>query len=397
MSFHYLIMTRDFYLSNAYATMNSKKFFFEREIKMKLGIVGLPNAGKSTLYNAIMQTGAEASNYPFSTVSPNVGRVPVPDERLAGLNKIYNAKSVVPAAIEMVDIAGLVKGASQGEGLGNQFLSHIREADALIHVVRCFEDENVTHVHETIDPVRDIETVNLELIFADLEMLERRLVKVEKTARTDKTFKREEEIIRRLIAAFEEGRPARSIKWDDADDLKLAESFTLITQKPMLYAANISESDLEKGNESDALKSLEEFTRNENAKLFVSCAKFEAEIATLDPEEKEMFLADMGINENGLARLITAGYELLGLISFLTAGPKEVRAWTVKKNSKAPQAAGKIHSDLERGFIRAEVVAYDDLISAGTYAAAKEKGQVRIEGKEYIVKDGDVLLIRFNV
>jgi GTP-binding protein YchF len=364
---------------------------------MKLGIVGLPNAGKSTLYNAIMQTGAEASNYPFSTVSPNVGRVPVPDERLGKLNEIYNAKSVVPAAIEMVDIAGLVKGASQGEGLGNQFLSHIREVDALVHVVRCFEDENVTHVHENIDPVRDIETVNLELIFADLEMLERRLAKVEKVARTDKSFKREEEIVRQLIKTFEEGQPARSIVWEDAEDLKLVESFTLITQKPMLYAANISESDLEGGSENAALKVLEDFAKSEGTRLFISCAKLEAEIATLDAEEKEMFLADMGISENGLARLISAGYELLGLISFLTAGPKEVRAWTIRQNSKAPQAAGKIHSDLERGFIRAEVVAYDDLIAAGTYAAAKEKGQVRVEGKEYIVKDGDVLLIRFNV
>ncbi|MCL1884602.1 MAG: redox-regulated ATPase YchF, partial [Defluviitaleaceae bacterium] len=318
------------------------------------------------------------------------------DERLGKLNEIYNAKSVIPAAIEMVDIAGLVKGASQGEGLGNQFLSHIREADALIHVVRCFEDENVTHVHDTIDPIRDIETVNLELVFADLELLERRIAKVEKVARTDKSYKREEEILRKIIAVLEEGQPSRSIAWDDEDDLKLVESFTLITQKPMLYAANISESDLE-GGESGALKSLEEFAKSENTTLFVSCAKLEAEIATLEPEEKEMFLADMGISENGLARLITAGYELLGLISFLTAGPKEVRAWTVRKNSKAPQAAGKIHSDLERGFIRAEVVAYDDLIAAGTYADAKEKGQVRIEGKEYIVKDGDVLLIRFNV
>ncbi|MCL2576759.1 MAG: redox-regulated ATPase YchF [Defluviitaleaceae bacterium] len=364
---------------------------------MKLGIVGLPNAGKSTLYNAIMQTGAEASNYPFSTVSPNVGRVPVPDERLGKLNEIYNAKSVVPAAIEMVDIAGLVKGASQGEGLGNQFLSHIREVDALVHVVRCFEDENVTHVHETIDPVRDIETVNLELIFADLEMLERRLAKVQKTARTDKSFKREEEILTKIKETLEEGQPARSLVWDDEDDLKLVESFTLITQKPMLYAANISESDIENGAGNAALKALEEFAESENTRLFISCAKLEAEIATLDAEEKEMFLADMGISENGLARLISAGYELLGLISFLTAGPKEVRAWTIRRNSKAPQAAGKIHSDLERGFIRAEVVAYDDLISAGTYAAAKEKGQVRVEGKEYIVKDGDVLLIRFNV
>ena len=364
---------------------------------MKLGIVGLPNAGKSTLYNAIMQTGAEASNYPFSTVSPNVGRVPVPDERLAKLNEIYNAKSVVPASIEMVDIAGLVKGASQGEGLGNQFLSHIREADALVHVVRCFEDENVSHVHDTIDPIRDIETVNLELIFADLEMLERRLAKVQKTARTDKSFKREEEILTKIVETLENGQPARSLVWDDADDLKSVESFTLITQKPMLYAANISETDLEKNSSNDALKKLEDFANSENTRLFVSCAKLEAEIATLDPEEKEMFLADMGISQNGLARLISAGYELLGLISFLTAGPKEVRAWTVRKNSKAPQAAGKIHSDLERGFIRAEVVAFDDLVAAGTYAAAKEKGQVRIEGKEYVVKDGDVLLIRFNV
>ncbi|MCL2387509.1 MAG: redox-regulated ATPase YchF [Defluviitaleaceae bacterium] len=364
---------------------------------MKLGIVGLPNAGKSTLYNAIMQTGAEASNYPFSTVSPNVGRVPVPDERLAKLNEMYNAKSVVPAAIEMVDIAGLVKGASQGEGLGNQFLSHIREVDALVHVVRCFADENVTHVYDSIDPMRDIETVNLELVFADLEMLERRLLKVEKTARTDKSYKREEEILRKIKATLEEGQPARSIKWDDADDLKMVESFTLITQKPMLYAANVSESDIGKTEDNSPLKALEDFAISENTQLFVSCAKLEAEIATLDPEEKEMFLEDMGINENGLARLISAGYELLGLISFLTAGPKEVRAWTVRRNSKAPQAAGKIHSDLERGFIRAEVVAYNDLVSAGSYNAAKEKGQVRVEGKEYIVQDGDVLLIRFNV
>jgi GTP-binding protein YchF len=343
-----------------------------------------------------MQTGAEASNYPFSTVSPNVGRVPVPDERLGKLNEIYNAKSVVPASIEMVDIAGLVKGASQGEGLGNQFLSHIREVDALVHVVRCFEDENVTHVYDSIDPLRDIETVNLELVFADLEMVERRLVKVSKTARTDKSSQREESLLIKIKETLEEGQPARSLSWDDADDLKLVESFTLITQKPMLYAANVSEDDLD-GSGNAAIKALSDFAQSENTKLFVSCAKLEAEIATLEPEEKEMFLADMGINENGLARLISAGYELLGLISFLTAGPKEVRAWTVRRNSKAPQAAGKIHSDLQRGFIRAEVVAYDDLIAAGSHAAAKEKGQVRIEGKEYIVKDGDVIEIRFNV
>jgi GTP-binding protein YchF len=315
---------------------------------------------------------------------------------LSKLNEIYNAKSVVPASIEMVDIAGLVKGASQGEGLGNQFLSHIREVDALVHVVRCFEDENVTHVYDNIDPLRDIETVNLELVFADLEMVERRLAKVSKTARTDKSYQREETLLIKIKETLEEGQPARSLAWDDADDLKLVESFTLITQKPMLYAANVSEADLEKAD-NPALSALEEFAKSENTKIFISCAKLEAEIATLDPEEKEMFLADMGLNENGLARLISAGYELLGLISFLTAGPKEVRAWTVRRNSKAPQAAGKIHSDLQRGFIRAEVVAYDDLIAAGSHAAAKEKGQVRIEGKEYIVKDGDVIEIRFNV
>jgi len=362
---------------------------------MKLGIVGLPNAGKSTLYNAIMQTGAEASNYPFSTTSPNVGRVPVPDDRLGKLDEIYKSKAVIPTSIEMVDIAGLVKGASRGEGLGNQFLSHIREVDALVHVVRCFEDENVTHVYDSIDPVRDIETVNLELVFADLEMIDRRLTKVEKTARTDKSYQREAEILTRIKATLEEGQAARTLEWDDAEDLKLVETLTLITQKPMLYAANIGENDI--GSSSEMLKTLEEFAKADGSKLYTSCAKIEAEIATLEPEEKEMFLEDMGIKENGLARLISAGYELLGLISFLTAGPKEVRAWTVRRGSKAPQAAGKIHSDLERGFIRAEVVAFDDLAAAGTYAAAKEKGQVRIEGKEYVVKDGDVLLIRFNV
>jgi len=360
---------------------------------MKLGIVGLPNAGKSTLYNAIMQTGAEASNYPFSTVSPNVGRVPVPDERLTHLNEMYKSKALVPTAIEMVDIAGLVKGAGRGEGLGNKFLSYIREVDALVHVVRCFEDENITHVYDTIDPVRDIETVNLELIFADLELIERRLAKVEKTARTDKSYKREEEILVKLKSTFEEGLPARSLTWDDESDLKLVESMTLITQKPVLYAANVAEDDMP----GESLKTLSAFVEAEGAKLYISCAKFEAEIALLDPEEKELFLEESGIKENGLARLISAGYELLGLISFLTAGPKEVRAWTVRRGSKAPQAAGKIHSDLERGFIRAEVVAYDDLMAAGSYNAAKEKGQVRIEGKEYVVKDGDVLLIRFNV
>jgi len=362
---------------------------------MKLGIVGLPNAGKSTLFNAIMQTGAEAADYPFSTVSPNVGKVPVPDERLGKLNEMYNSKTVTPASIEMVDIAGLVKGASRGEGLGNQFLGFIREVDALVHVVRCFEDENVTHVYDSIDPMRDIETVNLELIFADLEMLEKRLTRVAKTARTDKSLEREVEILEKIKAVLEEGQSARSIIWADPEDQKLVDSFTLITQKPVLYAANIAEDEI--SNPGPALAALAEFAKSEGTTLFVSCAKLEAEIATLDPEEKAMFLQEMGLSENGLARLISAGYELLGLISFLTAGPKEVRAWTIRRGAKAQQAAGKIHSDLERGFIRAEVVAYDDLMEAGSYNTAKEKGTVRIEGKEYIMQDGDVVLVRFNV
>ena len=367
---------------------------------MKLGIVGLPNSGKTTLYNAIMQTTAETSNYPFTTTTSNIGRALVPDERLDKLNEMYKSKAVVPATVEMVDIAGLAKGASRGEGIGNKFLSFIRETDALVHVVRCFEDENVIHVYDTVDPVRDIETVDLELIFSDLELVDRRLTKVQKTARTDKTFQREADILAQIKETLEDGKAARTLTWSDPDDLKLVESFTLITQKPVLYAANVSEDDLANANNpppGSPLAALVDYAKSRNAGFYVSCAKMEAEIAMLDPEEKQMFLEDLGLKSSGLDRLINAGYEMLGLISFLTAGEKEVRAWTIRRNTKAPQAAGKIHSDLERGFIRAEVVAYNDLMASGSYNAAKAEGLVRVEGKEYIVQDGDVVLVRFNV
>ena len=364
---------------------------------MKLGIVGLPNSGKTTLYNAIMQTEMETSNYPFTTTTPNIGRALVPDHRLEKLREMYNPKAVTPATVEMVDIAGLAKGASQGEGMGNQFLAHIREVDAIVHVVRCFIDDNVIHIYETVDPVRDIETVDLELIFADLEMIERRLTKVAKTARTDKTYQREADILTKIKETLENGKAARTLTWGDPDDLKMVESFTLITQKPVLYAANVSDDELGEIAPGSPLDALKQYAEAEKASFYVSCAKMEAEIAMLDPEEKQMFLEDLGLAESGLDRLIKAGYEMLGLISFLTAGEKEVRAWTVRRNTKAPQAAGKIHSDLERGFIRAEVVAFTDLMECGSYNAAKEKGLVRVEGKEYVVQDGDVLLIRFNV
>ena len=362
---------------------------------MKLGIVGLPNSGKTTLYNAIMQTGAVASNYPFSTVSPNVGRVPVPDDRLGKLAEVFKPKQVTPTAVEMVDIAGLVKGSSKGEGLGNQFLSHIREVDALVHVVRCFEDENVTHVYDSINPIRDVEAVELELVLADLELVERRHDKVSKMARTDRAYKREDEILTKIKEALEEGKAVRSLTWDDAEDMKIVESIPLISIKPVLYAANVSEESLAAADES--LKKLSEFVTLQNAKMYVSCAKLEADVAELEPEERELFLKEAGIAENGLARLIRAGHDLLGLISFFTGGTKEVRAWTIRQGLKAPQAAGKVHSDMERGFIRAEVIQFDELVSLGSYNTAKEKGMVRIEGKEYVVKDGDVVLVRFNV
>ncbi len=365
---------------------------------MKLGIVGLPNVGKSTLFNSMTSGKAEAANYPFCTIDPNVGIVAVPDERVDNLAKLYNSAKITPAVIEFVDIAGLVKGASKGEGLGNKFLSHIREVDAIVHVVRCFEDENVVHVDGSVNPVRDIETINLELIFSDLEILERRIAKTTKAAQGDKSLKKELVILEKLKEGLEAGKVARLIEFDDPDDIEFVNSLTLLTAKPVLYAANVGENDLaDDGENNDYVKQVREFAAAEGSEVFVLCAKIEEEIAELDDEEKKEFLADMGVGSSGLDRLIAASYKLLGLISYLTAGPTESRAWTITKGTKAPGAAGKIHSDFERGFIRAEVVSYEDLMRLGSYNAAKEQGLVRSEGKDYVVKDGDVVLFRFNV
>ena len=365
---------------------------------MKLGIVGLPNVGKSTLFNSMTSGKAEAANYPFCTIDPNVGIVAVPDERVNNLAKLYNSAKITPAVIEFVDIAGLVKGASKGEGLGNKFLSHIREVDAIVHVVRCFDDSNVVHVDGSVDPVRDIETINLELIFSDLEILERRIAKTTKAAQGDKSLRKELVILEKLKTELEGGKSARLVEFDDPDDKAFVDSLTLLTSKPVLYAANVCEDDLaDDGAENDYVKKVREYAENEGSEVFVLCAKIEEEIAELDEDEKKEFLADMGVSSSGLDRLISASYKLLGLISYLTAGPTESRAWTITKGTKAPGAAGKIHSDFERGFIRAEVVSYDDLMRLGSYNAAKEQGLVRSEGKEYVVKDGDVVLFRFNV
>jgi len=364
---------------------------------MKLGIVGLPNVGKSTLFNAITNAGASAANYPFCTIDPNVGVVAVPDVRLEKLKEMYNPEKFTPATVEFVDIAGLVKGASKGEGLGNKFLSNIREVDAIVHVVRCFEDNNIVHVSGSIDPKRDIETINLELILSDIEMVDRRIDKTKKMLKADKKYQTDLEFFEKLKKHLESEKSARSLETSE-EEAELLNSIDLLTSKKVIYAANFSESDF-KSNlmENSCFKEVKDIADKENAKVLPICAQVEAEISEMDNEEKKIFLSDIGLTESGLDRLVKACYELLGLISFLTAGKPEVRAWTIKKGTKAPAAAGKIHTDFERGFIRAEVVSYDDLISCGSLNAAKEKGLLRSEGKDYVMQDGDVVLFRFNV
>ena len=366
---------------------------------MKLGIVGLPNVGKSTLFNSLTKAGAESANYPFCTIDPNVGVVTVPDERLNVLGEMYHTKKIIPAAIEFVDIAGLVKGASKGEGLGNQFLANIREVDAIVHVVRCFEDSNIVHVDGSIDPMRDVETINLELIFSDIEVLDRRIAKTARSARNDKAAAKELKLLEKIKAYLEDGRLAKNFDdFEDEEEEELFQSFNLLTAKPVIFAANVTEDDLPNdGEDNEGVQKLRKYAEEEKCEVFVVFAQIEQEIAELEDDEKKMFLEDLGLKESGLEKLIRASYRLLGLISYLTAGEPEVRAWTITKGTKAPQAAGKIHTDFERGFIRAEVVAYDDLIACGSHNAAKEKGLIRLEGKDYVVQDGDIMLFRFNV
>ncbi|MBR6795211.1 MAG: redox-regulated ATPase YchF [Clostridia bacterium] len=364
---------------------------------MKLGIVGLPNVGKSTLFNALTNAGAQSANYPFCTIDPNVGIVSVPDARLDTLAKMYNPEKYTPAIIEFVDIAGLVRGASKGEGLGNKFLSHIREVDAIVHVVRCFEDDNIIHVDGSVDPLRDVETINLELIFSDIEAVERRLERTRKAAKSDKSLLAEVEVLEKILPALQDGKCARSIELSDEEKALIAEA-RLHTLKPIIYVANVSEDELDGAYlENPAYCALLSQAEEEKAELIAVCAGIEAELSGMEEEEKRDFLNDLGIAESGLDKLIKASYRLLGLISYLTAGPKEVRAWTIERGTKAPQAAGKIHSDFERGFIRAEVVAFDDLVREGNMNAVKEKGLLRSEGKEYVMADGDIVLFRFNV
>ncbi len=364
---------------------------------MKLGIVGLPNVGKSTLFNALTNAGAESANYPFCTIEPNVGVVAVPDRRLDVLAEMYKPEKYTPAVIEFVDIAGLVKGASQGEGLGNKFLSHIREVDAIVHVVRCFDNQNIIHVDGKVDPINDAAVVNTELILADIEMLDRRIDRVRKAMKGDRTLAAELELLERVSAELSDGKPARSVEMTE-DEYKLLSESTLLTLKPVIYAANVSENEVGGEPEDNPYYvALRDEAAREHAGIIPVCASIEAEIAAMDEADKQLFLEDLGIKESGLDRLIRASYSLLGLCSFLTAGPKEVRAWTIKRGMKAPQAAGKIHSDFERGFIRAEVISYDDLIACGSMTVAKEKGLLRSEGKDYVMRDGDIVVFRFNV